>query len=123
MTEPIKNLKTKPKHTFDDPERRVHQFAKLVELGNILNSTLEPIEVRKRAMQAAISLMDCEVGSLLLFDKKKDELFFEVALGDKGEAVKEVRLKIGEGVAGWVAEHQLCQSIHILRETLVWQDK
>ena len=105
MTESIKNLKTKPKHTLNDPERKVHQFTKLVELGNILNSTLEPIEVRKRAMQAAISLMDCEVGSLLLFDKEKDELFFEVALGDKGEAVKEVRLKTGEGVAGWVAEH------------------
>jgi HD-GYP domain-containing protein (c-di-GMP phosphodiesterase class II) len=50
--------------------------------------------------------MNCEVGSLLLLNEEKKELFFEVALGDKGEAAKEIRLKIGEGIAGWVAEHR-----------------
>ena len=56
-------------------------------------------------MQAATRLMNCEVGSLLLLDEEKKDLFFEVALGEKGETVKEVRLKVGEGIAGWVAEH------------------
>jgi HD-GYP domain-containing protein (c-di-GMP phosphodiesterase class II) len=88
-------------------ESKVNQFATLIELGTILNSSLQPHEVRKRAMQAATSLMNCEVGSLLLIDQEKNELFFEVALGEKGDVVKEVRLKMGEGIAGWVAEHGL----------------
>jgi len=103
--ESIDNLKIKLNHTLKESEKRVKQFTTLVELGTILNSSLEPKEVRKRAMQAATRLMNCEVGSLLLIDKEKNELFFEVALGDKGEAVKEIRLKMGEGIAGWVAEH------------------
>jgi len=98
-------LKSELNRTLKESERRVNQFATLIELGTILNSTLEPKEVRKRAMHAATRLMNCEVGSLLLIDEEKNELFFEVALGDKGEALKEVRLKMGEGIAGWVAEH------------------
>ena len=104
-SESVDSLKSELNHTLKESKRRVNQFATLVELSTILNSTLEPKEVRKRAMQAATRLMNCEVGSLLLIDEEKNELFFEVALGDKGEAVKEVRLKMGEGIAGWVAEH------------------
>ena len=88
-----------------ESKKRAEQLTTLVELATILNSTLEPKEVRKRAMQAATRLMNCEVGSLLLLDEEKKDLFFEVALGEKGETVKEVRLKVGEGIAGWVAEH------------------
>lgn len=101
----IDKLKTKLKITLESSEKRTHQFATLVELSAVLNSSLEPKKVRKRTMQAATCLMNCEVGSLLLLDEEKKELFFEVALGNKEKAVKEVRLKMGEGIAGWVAEH------------------
>ena len=87
-------------------DKKVKQFATLLELGAILNSTLEQKEVRRRAMEAATRLMNCEVGSLLLLDEENRELFFEVALGEKGEVVKEIRLKVGEGIAGWVAENE-----------------
>lgn len=87
-------------------DKKVKQFATLVELSSILNSTLDQKEVRKRAIEAATRLMNCEVGSLLLLDEEKNELYFEVALGEKGEQVKEIRLKVGEGIAGWVAEHE-----------------
>jgi HD-GYP domain-containing protein (c-di-GMP phosphodiesterase class II) len=87
-----------------ESEKKVKQFTTLIELGTILNSTLEQQEVRRRAMEAATRLMNCEAGSLLLLDEEKGDLFFEVALGEKGEAVKELRLKVGEGIAGWVAK-------------------
>jgi len=103
MSKNINSVPTPPNST--ESKKRADQLTTLVELATILNSTLEPKEVRKRAMQAATRLMNCEVGSLLLLDEEKKDLFFEVALGEKGEAVKEVRLKVGEGIAGWVAEH------------------
>lgn len=55
-------------------------------------------------MEAATQLMDCETGSLFLVDEETNELYFEVALGEKGERVKQIRLKVGEGIAGWVAQ-------------------
>ena len=85
-------------------ELKVHQLTTLMELSTFLNSTLETKEVLRRSMEAIVRLMDCEGGSLLLVDEKAGELVFEVALGEKGEKVKEIRLKIGEGIAGWVAK-------------------
>lgn len=81
------------------------QFRTLTRLSAILNSTLDPREVQRRAMESATELMKAEAGSLLLVDEEKNELYFEVALGEKGANVKEIRLKIGEGIAGWVAKH------------------
>jgi HD-GYP domain-containing protein (c-di-GMP phosphodiesterase class II) len=83
---------------------RLEILETMEEMGRLLNSTLDEREVRKRAMEAATRLMHSEAGSLLLIDPDTKELFFEVALGEKGEKVSEIRLKPGEGIAGWVAE-------------------
>jgi len=88
-----------------DFQKSLNKLVTLTELGRILNSTLEPGTVRRRAMQAATELMEAEVGSLLLIDEETGQLYFEVALGDKEEAVKTFHLKMGEGIAGWVAQH------------------
>jgi len=81
------------------------QLITLTVLSRILNSTLEHRTVRRRAMQAATELMKAEVGSLLLIDEETNQLYFEVALGDKEETVKAFHLEMGEGIAGWVAQH------------------
>ncbi len=83
---------------------RIERLTILSDLAGLLNSTLDQREVRRRAMEAATRLMDTEVGSLLLIDEAAGELYFEVALGEKGARVKELRLKIGQGIAGWVAQ-------------------
>ena len=86
------------------PGSRVERLTLLLQLGRILNSTLDHREVRRRAMEAATQLMKAEVGSLLLLDAKREHLYFEVALGEKEEALKTVTLNVGEGIAGWVAQ-------------------
>lgn len=74
-------------------------------LSALINSTLDTREIRKKATEAATMLMNAETGSLLLIDRETNELFFEVALGEKGAKLKEIRLGMGTGIAGWVAEH------------------
>lgn len=86
-------------------EEKVERLALLSQLSQILNSTLDHQEVRRRAMEAATQLMKAEVGSLLLVDVEKQQLYFEVALGDKEETIKKITLNIGEGIAGWVAKN------------------
>jgi diguanylate cyclase (GGDEF)-like protein len=49
-------------------------------------------------------LIPSEAWSILLVDKDRKELAFEMALGEKGEDFEKFRLKIGEGIAGWVAK-------------------
>ncbi|MDP2689237.1 MAG: GAF domain-containing protein [Deltaproteobacteria bacterium] len=91
---------------------RITQFATLNEVGNLLISTLDQAVIRHRAMESITRLMRAETGSLLLVDRERNELYFEVALGEKGKKLKEVRLSIGEGIAGWVAKHGKPLIIH-----------
>ncbi len=86
-------------------EEKTERLSLLSRLGQILNSTLDHKEVRRRAMEAATQLMKAEVGSLLLIDEERNQLCFEVALGDKEETIKKITLNLGEGIAGWVAQN------------------
>ncbi len=89
---------------FEMHQAKIQKLRTLEEISRVLNSTLDEKVVRRQAMEAATKLMDTEVGSLLLIDPTRKELFFEVDSIERGERVKEVRLKIGEGIAGWVAQ-------------------
>ncbi len=86
-------------------EEKVERLALLSQLGQILNSTLDHKEIRRRATEAATRLMKAETGSLLLVDEGKRQLYFEVALGDREEDIKMIPLSFGEGIAGWVAQN------------------
>jgi GAF domain-containing protein len=43
--------------------------------------------------------------SLLLIDEERNDLYFALAVGPAAEALKKIRLKMGEGIAGYVAQH------------------
>jgi HD-GYP domain-containing protein (c-di-GMP phosphodiesterase class II) len=89
---------------FHDYQGKIRRLQKLEEISAVLNSTLNQAEIRKRAIEASTDLMEAEAGSLLLLDEAAGELYFEVALGEKGEGVREIRLKLGQGIAGHVAQ-------------------
>lgn len=86
----------------DDLIEKLHT---LMEFSALINSSLDTSLVRQRAIEAATRLLHADAGSLLLVDDENGELYFEVATGEKGDKLKEMRLKIGEGLAGWVAQH------------------
>jgi len=90
-------------HSLANGRKEIERRAMQNQFAMVLNSTLDRREIRRRAIEAATSLMDADVGSLLLVDEETNELFFEVALGDKGGQLMQVRLRMGEGIAGWVA--------------------
>jgi len=79
---------------------------KVLKFSALINSSLDFAEIRKRSIEAIMELLNCEAGSLLFYDEEKKELYFDVALGEKAEHIKTIRLKLGQGIAGWVAEHR-----------------
>ena len=82
----------------------IQRLRRLQEITALLNSSLKPAEIRMRAIEAATIVMEAEAGSLLLLDEAAGELYFEVAHGEKGKNVREIRLKVGQGIAGHVAK-------------------
>ena len=55
-------------------------------------------------IESATGVVGAEAASLLLLDPKTNSLYFKVATGAKGEAVKDFRVKVGQGIAGHVAQ-------------------
>ena len=76
----------------------------LIEISQTVTSSLDLHEVLAHVIQAADTTVGVEASSLLLFEESTGELYFEVAEGDKSDAVRRVVVPLGEGVAGWVAQ-------------------
>ncbi|MBI2424406.1 MAG: GAF domain-containing protein [Candidatus Hydrogenedentes bacterium] len=73
-----------------------HLVAALTDLDTLLARI---IEESRRVARA-------EASSIILYDEKKDDLYFQVAVGDSGDQaalLKEIRLKMGQGIAGATA--------------------
>lgn len=84
-------------------EEEIAKMSALMEASIVINSTRNLKQLLKIIMQSAEKVMQAEASSVFLIDNEKNELYFEVATGPKEEEVKKIRLKMGEGVAGWVA--------------------
>ncbi len=89
--------------SFTEINRRAAEIASLMEVNQVINSTLDLSEVLRQVMAQSTRLLGAESSALMLLEESTQELVFEVATGEKGSAVKQIRLKLGEGVAGWVA--------------------
>ena len=55
-------------------------------------------------MEESKEVMSAEASSLMMLDEERQELVFQVATGEKGEALREIRIPLGRGIAGWVAQ-------------------
>jgi diguanylate cyclase (GGDEF)-like protein len=65
------------------------------DLDTILRTILEQME----------RIVDAELWTLLMLDQESQELYYAIAAGEKQEVLRGLRVKRGEGVAGWVLEH------------------
>ncbi len=85
--------------------QQVERLSLFHEVGKALFSTLDLQKILQTVMEKISDLLQPDTWSLLMVDEKAQELYFEIAIGQGAEKLKDVRLKMGEGIAGWVAEH------------------
>src|SRR5258706_5070475 len=96
---------------------------RIFEATRAIASTLRLSELLETVVKLASEVVHAEAGSLLLMDHGTGELYFDVALGEKGGALKQVRLKKGEGIAGWVAENQKPAVVNHVADDPRWAQK
>jgi two-component system sensor histidine kinase HydH len=75
----------------------------IVRLSSLINSSLDIIDVLDNSMHAVEDVTNAETSSIFEVDFEKNELFFRLARGKSGSKVGQIRMKMGEGIAGWVA--------------------
>jgi len=91
------------RHTGADPVEG-NEVTLFHELGKALTSSLQLDQVLRTIMEKINEVLRPDTWSLLLMDLEKNELYFQIATGKGGEALKNVRIKTGQGLAGWVAQ-------------------
>lgn len=81
-----------------DRDKRIQAIQ---EIGRALSSSLSLDEMLGVIMDNITFLMDADRSTLFLVDEDTRELWSKVLQGPR---VSEIRLKFGEGIAGWVAQ-------------------
>ncbi|MFH1528533.1 MAG: ATP-binding protein [Bacteroidota bacterium] len=77
------------------------QFNRVNKAAQIVNSNIKIDEVLQNIVEAARELTSADRGTLYLVSKEKPELWSKVAMGSES---REIKLKIGEGLAGVTAQ-------------------
>ncbi|MDR3337337.1 MAG: sigma 54-interacting transcriptional regulator [Treponema sp.] len=84
----------------------VQKFNTLIEINTLINSNYSDVHsLLTRIIESATRLCEGEASSLLLVNRDMGELYFEIAIGVKGHEARKYTVKLGEGIAGWVAAH------------------
>lgn len=86
-------------------KRQIERLSLFHEVGKTLASTLDLQKILQTIMEKISDFLQPDTWSLLMLDEKSQELYFEIAIGTGANDLKDVRLKMGEGIAGWVAQH------------------
>ncbi len=86
-------------------KQQVNELKTLYEVSKIIAGSIELDQLLDNIMAMATKVMNSETSSVLLLDEATNELTFQIAQGEKGAEVKRlIRLKVGQGIAGWVAQ-------------------
>ena len=100
-----------------DLRERYERLQVLHTLSSALNSTLDPRDLLKLVLTEAVRVMKADSGSVVLINPNSDRLDIEEGVG-LGDQVGEIKLRLGEGITGWVAK-----SGRSLRVSDVTQDR
>ena len=105
-TENFSGIERRRSTTVRGEQREAGEVAVFHELGKALTSSLQLDQVLRTIMEKIDEFLHPDTWSLLLVDEAKQELYFELAIGKNAHTLKDVRIKMGQGIGGWVAQNQ-----------------
>jgi len=80
------------------------ELVALYRINVFLSSIADLAKLLHLIMEEAAATVRAEASSIALYDSRRKELYFAVALGKKGAKVKEIRIKLGKGILGYAAK-------------------
>jgi len=90
----------------------------LREVGQAIGSMLNIDEMLKRVADIVTKVTGTDLCLIYLLDDDAKELILRGASGSTKDVVGKIRLKVGEGITGWVAQ----QGTHVVLNREAWRD-
>lgn len=87
-------------------KKKIQILTSIYKIGKLLTSTLDRDKLLKLVMEKIGELLSAKNWSLMLIDENKQELYFEIVVGEFADKIKGMRIKANQGIAGWVANHR-----------------
>jgi diguanylate cyclase (GGDEF)-like protein len=75
------------------------------QLARSLTSSLDLDTILRTILEHMEHTVQADLWTLLMLDDATQELYYAIAAGGEQETLRDLRVKIGEGVAGWVVQH------------------
>jgi len=85
---------------LQETQQRAHQLATLNEITRQLTSTLEQGPLLRYILENAVTILNCEAGSLFLMDEPTGDLIFRVTVGPVATNLLGQRIPAGTGIVG-----------------------
>lgn len=89
---------------YDTINQHIKELKSLNEIGQAITSTLDLQKTLTLVTDHTTRLMNVAAASVVLRDDASGEVWFAAASGEGSEAVIGLRMPLGQGIAGWVAQ-------------------
>jgi HD-GYP domain-containing protein (c-di-GMP phosphodiesterase class II) len=99
---PYVSMIIKNAQLFIENKNRIHRLEHLMQLTEYVNSTLNIDTLFDMILGISMDTLGAEAGSIMMLDEEKQTLKFAAVSGPKSGKLKEVKVPVGEGIAGWV---------------------
>ncbi len=91
---------------FNDSKRKLDYLSTLYKVGYSVSKTLNISKLFDTILQQVQEVMDVENCSLMAYDPLNAVLTLDAAIGLPKDMVGQIQTKLGEGIAGWVAQNR-----------------
>jgi sigma-B regulation protein RsbU (phosphoserine phosphatase) len=92
--------------TLVQPELQSRIEPLLLEVADVVNTTLDLDTTLRRVAELVRKVTDYEIFGILLLNEKTQELYFRFSVGYSQEVADRTRIKVGEGVTGTAAQRR-----------------
>jgi serine phosphatase RsbU (regulator of sigma subunit) len=106
--------------TLQELRAQVKRLTLLQKINREFHSSIELNELLPTIFKEVIEAMGAEGGSIWLLDPSGRELECQIAAGGGGEKLCGSRLKLGEGLAGWVTLYQQPTTVDDVKRDERW---
>src|ERR1700692_3139871 len=92
------------KTTASQPERPSEVEPLLLEVADVVNTTLDLETSLKRVAEIVRKVIDYEIFAILLLNEQRQELYVRFNVGYPPGVADRLRVKVGQGVTGRAAQ-------------------